>query len=176
MPLSTFSDLRRTALTASQHPKALEPFLTPTLIRENTLSPAVTWKQFSMTSLLLLHPTPNPPASPPSFPQKCSPIQPLRYHPCFSHHHLLPRFLQQPPDRSILLLPWPSTVCSPQEARRIPLQRYVIFKKIYIYLFMRDTQREAEGRDTGRGRSRLFAGRLMGLDPGTSSQDFRITP
>ena len=34
------------------------------------------------------------------------------------------------------------------------------FLKIFIYLFMRDTERE-RGRDTGRGRSRLHAGSLM---------------
>ena len=42
---------------------------------------------------------------------------------------------------------------------------YLSFKD-FIYLFMRDTER---GRDTGRGRSRLHAGSLMGagLDPRT---------
>ena len=35
---------------------------------------------------------------------------------------------------------------------------YLFFKKDFIYLFMRDTER---GRDTGRGRNRLLAGTLL---------------
>ena len=35
---------------------------------------------------------------------------------------------------------------------------FAFFKKYFIYLFMRDTER---GRDTGRGRSRLHAGSPM---------------
>ena len=41
----------------------------------------------------------------------------------------------------------------------------MIFKKDFIYLFMRDTHTE-RGRDTGRGRSRLMWGD-PGLDPGS---------
>ena len=39
-----------------------------------------------------------------------------------------------------------------------PCHKYVLFKKDFIYLFMRDRER---GRDTGRGRSRLPAGGTM---------------
>ena len=41
------------------------------------------------------------------------------------------------------------------------------FLKIFIYLFMRDTQRERErGRDTDRGRSRLFMSPMWDSIPG----------
>ena len=38
--------------------------------------------------------------------------------------------------------------------------KVTFFCKDFIYLFMRDTERE-RGRDTGRGRNRLHAGTLM---------------
>ena len=49
-----------------------------------------------------------------------------------------------------------------------------LFFKDFIYLFMRDTQKERErerGRDTGRGKSRLHAGSPMwDLIPGPQDQ------
>ena len=47
----------------------------------------------------------------------------------------------------------------------IQLVKHPTFKKNFIYLFMREREREGgrereKGRDTGRGRSRLHAGSL----------------
>ena len=42
----------------------------------------------------------------------------------------------------------------------LAFEKKIVFLKIFIYIFMRDTEREG-GRDTGRGRSRLHPGSPM---------------